>query len=65
MAWIAENMGNILITLILIAIVVGSILSIRKDKKQGKSSCGGNCAHCHMCAVSDREGKYGKSDIRN
>ena len=39
-AWIAENLATILITLI--------ILSLVKNKKKGKTSCGCNCAHCAM-----------------
>ena len=49
-AWITANIGTILVTLVLILMVAGIIRSMIKDKKQGKSSCGGNCAHCKMCA---------------
>ena len=45
-AWIAKNIGTILICLVLILIVAAIIRSIVKDKKAGKSSCGGNCSHC-------------------
>ena len=48
--WITANIGTILVTLVLILMVAGIIRSMIKDKKQGKSSCGGNCAHCKMCA---------------
>ena len=47
-AWFSENLGTILITLVLIAMVAGIIHTLIKDKKQGKSSCGGNCSHCAM-----------------
>ncbi len=50
MGWIAQNIGTIVITLLLLIIVAGIIRSVVKDKKQGKSLCGGNCAHCNMCA---------------
>lgn len=49
MAWLIQNIGTIVITLLLIVIVAGIISRLIKDKKQGKSSCGGNCAHCGMC----------------
>ncbi|MCR5269263.1 MAG: FeoB-associated Cys-rich membrane protein [Lachnospiraceae bacterium] len=49
MAWILQNIGTIGITLLLIVIVAVIISRLIKDKKQGKSSCGGNCAHCRMC----------------
>ena len=48
-AFLRENLGTILITLALAGAVTLIILSIRKDKKKGKSSCGGNCSHCAMC----------------
>ena len=52
--WIMSNMGTILVSIILIAVVTGIILFMRKEKKQGKSTCGGNCAHCKMCAGCNR-----------
>ena len=45
---IADNAGTILISIALIGLVTGIIIPLRKDKKQGKSSCGGNCGHCPM-----------------
>ena len=47
-AWSSNNLGTILITLVLILIVAGVIYSIVRDKKKGKSLCGGNCGHCAM-----------------
>ncbi|MBQ3968344.1 MAG: FeoB-associated Cys-rich membrane protein [Lachnospiraceae bacterium] len=49
--WISENIGTIFISLLLILMVTGIIRTLIKDKKQGRSSCGGNCAHCKMCAA--------------
>jgi hypothetical protein len=51
LAWITANLGNIAVTLLLIAIVTAVIIKLIKDKKNGISSCGGNCAHCGMCAA--------------
>ena len=45
---IADNAGTILISLALTALVTGIIIRLRRDKKQGKSSCGGNCGCCPM-----------------
>ena len=59
--WLSENLGTILTSLVLIAIVTGSILTMIRDKKQGKSCCGGNCAHCHMCTAYDSTQKDKKS----
>ena len=46
--WIAENIGTILVTLALCAVVIGSVAVMKRDKKNGKSSCGGSCGHCPM-----------------
>lgn len=47
-AWIAENIGTILITLALIALVALIVKTMAKDRKKGKTSCGCNCTHCAM-----------------
>ena len=48
MAWLADNMGTIVVILVLAAIVVSISAKLMRDKKKGKSSCGGNCAHCAL-----------------
>lgn len=50
LSWIAANLGTIIVSVVLILIVTGIIIVMIRDKKQGKSTCGGNCAHCKMCA---------------
>ena len=45
---IMENAGTIVVSLMLIGLVTRVIIRLRKDKKQGKSSCGGNCGCCPM-----------------
>ena len=45
-SWIGANLSTILISIVLIAIVTFISLSLIRQKRQGKSSCGGNCAHC-------------------
>ena len=49
--WISANIGTILISLVLLAAVALIIRSMMRDKKQGKSSCGGNCAGCAACGA--------------
>ncbi len=49
-AWIADNLGTILVSLLLVVIVIMIVMIMINDKKKGKSSCGGNCAHCGMGA---------------
>lgn len=48
LAWIMKNIGTILICAILFVIVAAVIVSMLRDRKKGKSSCGCNCAHCAM-----------------
>ncbi|HHZ07090.1 MAG TPA: FeoB-associated Cys-rich membrane protein [Clostridiales bacterium] len=48
LSWIIANIGTILISLVLIGVVVAVIIIMRRDKKKGKSTCGGNCGHCPM-----------------
>lgn len=48
LVWLSENIGTILISLVLLAVVIGVIAGMRKDKKKGKSACGCNCGHCPM-----------------
>ena len=46
--WLKENLGTILICIVLLAIIVAISAYLIRSKKQGKSSCGCNCAHCAM-----------------
>ena len=45
---ITDNAGTIIVSLVLIALVTGIILQLRRDKKQGKSACSGSCGCCPM-----------------
>ena len=45
------------VSLILIAIVTAVIFKLIKDKKNGISSCGGNCKSCGMCSSCNRTDK--------
>ena len=48
-AWLSANLINIALIAV-IALVVGLLIrSMIRDKKAGKSSCGGNCASCGAC----------------
>ena len=46
--WFAANLGTILISLFLILILALIVRYLLRQKKDGKSSCGANCAHCAM-----------------
>ena len=54
--WISANIGTILISLVLLAVVTLIIRSMMRDKKQGKSSCCGNCAGCAACGSCHNKG---------
>jgi len=47
-AWIAQNLGTILVSAVLLVIVIAIVRYLIRQKKQGRSSCGCNCAHCAM-----------------
>ena len=48
LTWLTANLGTILITAALIVTVVLIVRVMRKEKRQGVSSCGGSCGHCPM-----------------
>jgi len=48
LAWLAENVGTIVVALVILAAVAVIVRYMRKERKQGGSSCGGDCASCRM-----------------
>lgn len=52
--WISENAGTIIVSIALITLVTRIVIRLRKDKKQGKASCGGNCGCCPMSGSCHR-----------
>ena len=50
-AWLANNLGTILVVLVLAAVVFAIVRSLIRNKKKGKSTCGCNCAHCAMAGT--------------
>ena len=46
--WIRDNLLTIIILSILAAAIFAIILSLIRDKRKGRTSCGNNCAHCAM-----------------
>ncbi len=48
-AWIVDNLATVGVCAVLVAVMAAIIVKLIKDKKAGKSSCGGNCAACPMC----------------
>ena len=50
LTWLSANWINIVLVAVLV-LIVGLLLGCMiRDKKAGKSSCGGNCAGCGACS---------------
>jgi hypothetical protein len=47
-SWILMNLGNIIVSAILVVVVGLVVFKMIKDKKSGKSSCSCGCAGCPM-----------------
>ena len=63
LAWISANLINIALTAA-VALIVGLLIFVMvRDKKTGKSSCGGSCSGCASCGGSSacRRGKEERS----
>ena len=50
LSWLSANLINIALIAFIAAIVVLLIRSMIRDRKAGKSACGGNCACCGACS---------------
>ena len=48
-AWLSANLINIALVAVIVLIVALLIRGMIRDRKAGKSSCGGNCAACGAC----------------
>ncbi len=51
LAWLTENLVNIVLIAVVAGIVALLIRGMIRDKKAGKHACGGNCACCGGCAA--------------
>ena len=47
-AWIAENIGTVVIGIMVIAAVLFAVRHMVRAKKQGGSACGCSCSGCAM-----------------
>ena len=50
LTWLSANLINIVLIAVIVLITGMLIRSMIRDKKAGKSSCGGNCASCGVCS---------------
>ncbi len=47
--FIQQNAGSIAVGAMLLAVIAVIVLNMIRDKRAGKKSCGGDCAHCSRC----------------
>ena len=48
LTWLSQNLGTIVVLLIVASILTGIIIKMVKDKRKGNSSCGCGCSSCAM-----------------
>ena len=54
LSWLSANLINIALIAVIAALVVLLIRSMIRDRKVGKSACGGNCACCGACSACSK-----------
>ncbi len=55
LAFLQNNIGTVLVGIILAAVIAVIVIKMLKDRKKGKSSCGCGCENCpsaNMCHKS-------------
>ena len=58
LSWLQENIGSIVVGLILLVVVVLIVRRLILDKKAGKHLCGGSCGSCGGgCSGCPMQGK--------
>lgn len=57
--FLSQNLGTILVLILLTAIVAAVVIKMIKDKRSGKSGC--SCG-CEVCAMAQSCGKRQKSN---
>lgn len=50
LAWLSANLINIVLVLAVALLVFVLVRGLIRDKRAGKSPCGGNCSGCGGCA---------------
>lgn len=53
--FISNNIGTILISVLLLGIVSAIIIKTVRNKKQGKTSCGCGCSTCAMSDICHKQ----------
>lgn len=55
LTWLLENIGTILVLAVVLAVVGLVVAGMVRERRQGKSTCGGNCAHCGACSCCGKK----------
>ncbi len=55
--FLTVNFGTIIAAIILILVIALIISGMKKDKRNGRSSCGGSCGCCPNSAICHSEKK--------
>ncbi|MBO5374364.1 MAG: FeoB-associated Cys-rich membrane protein [Clostridia bacterium] len=53
--FLANNIGTIAISILLLGVVAGIIIRLVKNKRQGKTSCGCGCSNCAMSDICHKD----------
>lgn len=48
MDWLIANLSTIIICAVLLSVVAAIVVSLIRNKKKGKTSCGCGCSSCPM-----------------
>lgn len=51
LAWLSQNWGSLLVGAIVLTIVAVIVWRIVRNRRAGKTVCGGDCAHCAGCSA--------------
>ena len=57
LTWFQANLGTLIVLLVLAGIVAAIIAYLIREKRSGRSACGGNCQGCAMHGSCHRSGK--------
>ena len=49
--WLVANGATVLVALLIAALAALAVYVLRRDKKRGRSSCGGSCGACPMAGA--------------
>lgn len=55
MKWFIENLGTLIVCVVLVAGVVLAIVRMVKNKKRGETCCSRGCSSCPMNGKCDKE----------